>query len=151
MKAVAEQIGKTIDEATARIHSFTDAEFHAKPHRDKWSRSEILGHLVDSAQNNLQRFVRAQYEDDPHIIYYQDDWVRLQQYSDYDREELVTLWRALNNHLCRVLSVMDPVMYGKTCNTGKDGPELHDLKFIAEDYLAHLKHHLKQIERGPGN
>lgn len=150
MKAIAEQIRKIIGEATPRIRSFSDAEFMAKPRPEKWSRSEVLGHLVDSAQNNLQRFVRAQYEDAPHIIYYQDDWVRLQQYRDYDREELLVLWTGLNKHLCRVLNVMDSGMYYRTCNTGKNGPELHDLKFIAEDYVAHLKHHLNQIERGPG-
>lgn len=151
MKAIAEQIRNTIGEATPRIRAFSDVEFFAKPHPDKWSRCEILGHLVDSAQNNLQRFVRAQYEETPHIIYYQDDWVRLQQYHDYDRDELLGLWTALNMHLCRVLSVMDPAMHHRTCNTGKNGTELHDLKFIAEDYLAHLKHHLNQIERGPGS
>ena len=151
MKAIAEQIRKTISEAIPRIRSFSDAEFFAKPRPEKWSRSEVLGHLVDSAQNNLQRFVRAQYEDVPHIVYYQDDWVNLQQYRDYDREELLCLWTTLNKHLCRVLSVMDPTMYQRTCNTGKNGAELHDLNFIAEDYAAHLKHHLNQIERGPGN
>lgn len=150
MKEIAEQIRNTINDAIPRIRSYSDDDFFAKPRPEKWSRSEILGHLADSAQNNLQRFVRAQYTDVPHIVYAQDDWVKLQQYRDYPREELLTLWMTLNNHLCRVLTVMDPVMQGRTVDTGKEAPEVHDLKFIASDYLAHLKHHLKQIEQGPG-
>lgn len=151
MKAIAERIENTIGQAIPRIRAFSDTEFYRKPNPNKWSRSEVLGHLVDSAQNNLQRFVRAQYEDTPHIVYHQDDWVRLQHYRDYDREQLLTLWIALNRHLCRVLGIMDPAMYERTCNVGKNGPEVHSLRFIAEDYLAHLKHHLNQIESGPGD
>lgn len=149
MNSTAEQILAAVNQAIPRIRSFTDEEFTSKPRPDKWSRIEILGHLADSAQNNLQRFVRAQYEDVPHIVYHQDEWVSLQRYRDYDRDDLLTLWVALNKHLCHVLMYMAPGMYTRTCNTGKGAPEVHDLKFIAEDYLSHLKHHLKQIEQGP--
>src|SRR5690606_18063933 len=116
MKSVAEEITKTIDEAAARIRTIPDAVFYRKPRPEKWSPVEILGHLVDSAQNNLQRFIRAQYEDVPHIVYNQDEWVRLAQYRDYNREDLLTLWQALNRHVSRVLTVMDSTMYSRMCD-----------------------------------
>ena len=150
MKSLAEEILKTVDKAVGYIRSIPDEAFYHKPHPGKWSLAEILGHLVDSAQNNLQRFIRAQYEDVPHIVYNQDEWVRLAQYRDYNREELLTLWQVLNRHLCHVLTVMDTAMYDRMCDTGKGAKDLHDLKFISEDYLSHLRHHLEQIEAGPG-
>ncbi|HEY4654753.1 MAG TPA: hypothetical protein VIH22_09575, partial [Cyclobacteriaceae bacterium] len=85
------------------------------------------------------------------IIYHQDDWVRIQRYQDYDKEDLIRFWVALNRHLCRILTVMEPAMYAKTCDTGKSAIELHDLAFIARDYLSHLKHHLKQIQTASGS
>lgn len=145
MKGIAEQINKMVSDHAQMISKIESAQFDHKPAPNKWSKKEILGHLVDSAQNNLQRFVRGQYENTPKIIYYQDDWVRLQRYHDYDREELLQFWTLLNKHVVRTLSVMDSSNYEKQCDTGKPGTELHTLKFLAEDYLSHLKHHLNQI------
>lgn len=148
MKSVAEEIIKTVDIAAVQIRAIPEPVFYRKPKPEKWSLAEILGHLVDSAQNNLQRFIRAQYEDVPHIVYNQDEWVRLARYNDYNREDLLTLWQALNRHVSRVLTAMDPSMYSRMCDTSKAVKEVHDLKFIAEDYLSHMRHHLRQIEAG---
>src|SRR5690606_17942708 len=131
MKFIAEEIIKTVDAAAAYIRAIPDEIFYRKPNPAKWSPVEILGHLVDSAQNNLQRFIRSQYEDVPHIVYNQDEWVRLAQYRDYPREDLLTLWQALNRHVSRVLTVMDSTMYSRMCDTSKGVKEVHDLKFIA--------------------
>jgi DinB superfamily len=146
MKIIVEKIEQTIAACVPMIRSFDPAVFQAKPRPEKWSKSEILGHLVDSAQNNIQRFVRGQYEEDPKIIYQQDEWVRIQHYADYDRDDLIQLWMGLNKHLCRVLLAMDSGRYENTCDIGKEMIELHTLRFLAEDYLAHMKHHLKQIQ-----
>ena len=151
MKSIVEQIRQTIDDAIPLLRSFDENALRARPRPEKWSSIEILGHLVDSAQNNIQRLVRAQHENVPRIIYHQDDWVRIQRYQDYDKEDLIRFWVALNRHLCRILTVMEPAMYAKTCDTGKSTIELHDLAFIARDYLSHLKHHLKQIQTASGS
>lgn len=145
MKKLAEEIRQTVLDSASVIRAMSLMEFDHKPSPAQWSKKEILGHLVDSAQNNLQRFVRGQYEDTPKIIYFQDEWVKLQQYKDYDKEELIQLWVSLNLHLCRTLSVMDPANYDKPCDTGKPGTELHTLSFLADDYLKHMRHHLEQI------
>jgi hypothetical protein len=145
MKALAGQIRQTVIDHAVIIRSLPTARFDEKSSPSKWSKKEILGHLVDSAQNNLQRFVRGQYENNPKIIYYQDDWVKLQRYQDYDTEELIQLWVTLNKHLCRTLEVMDPSNAERQCDTGKPGTELHTIKFLADDYLKHMRHHLQQI------
>lgn len=145
MKTLAQAIRITVEEAAAKIRTIDEEEFEFKPAENKWSKKEILGHLCDSALNNLQRFVRGQFEDRPKIIYYQDDWVRVQRYKDYNTGELIQLWVALNLHVCRTLEVMDPAHYERQCDTGKPSVELHTIQFIADDYLDHMNHHLKQI------
>lgn len=141
MKTIADDIEKSVLESIPLIRSVGMEEFERKPSPQKWSKKEIVGHLVDSAQNNIQRFIRAQYEHSPRIVYAQDDWVKLTGYETYDSDDLVQLWALLNMHVCFILRKMDPANYEKHCDVG----EVHTLKFIAEDYLRHLKHHLKQI------
>ncbi len=41
---------------------------------NKWSKKEIIGHLINSATNNHQRFVRCQFETIPKIVYDQNKW-----------------------------------------------------------------------------
>ena len=115
----------------------------------KWSRKEILGHLIDSAGNNLQRFVRAQIP--AHLTkgelrlagYSQDDWVRVQGYSARPWEELVCLWTELNRHLFQVLKHLDRSRLATPCVIGERAPM--SLEAIVVDYVGHLKHHLAQI------
>src|SRR6185295_13890379 len=74
----------------------------------KWSTQQIIGHLIDSAANNHQRFVRAQFTTD--LVcpgYEQDNWVDSQKYNDEPWSDLINLWAAYNNHLAHVVSVMD--------------------------------------------
>ncbi len=124
----------------------TEKEWNTRKKKGKWSRKELLGHLVDSAQNNIRRFVVTQYQlDAPHIIYDQDKWVSLQGYNDYSAKELVELWLLLNKHLIHLLENMPTENYEKLCNTGKIFSEQHTLIWLAEDYVNHMKHHLGQI------
>ncbi len=147
MKNIALEIENTVERHAWTISAMTEEEMNLKKSPEKWSVKEIVGHLIDSAQNNIQRFVRGQYEDTPRISYSQNDWVLLQDYQNYKKDDLVQLWILINKHLCRILVAMDIANYEKNCNTGKSGVELHSLTFLAKDYLVHLLHHLNQIER----
>ena len=147
MITIAQEIEKNVERVSKTLSGMSEAEFALKKIPGKWSRKEIVGHLIDSAQNNIQRFVRGQYEDTPEISYAQDDWVRLQDYQRYKKDELIQFWRLINKHLCRILLSMDPGNYERNVNTGKAAVELHSLVFLAEDYLVHLRHHLDQIEK----
>jgi hypothetical protein len=145
MQEVINQLGALTDEYTPKLHKIPEGEFSLKLSPTKWSKEEILGHLVDSAQNNIQRFVRAQYEEKPHIVYNQDVWVAVQGYNNYPLKELMSLWQLLNNHICIILENMPVEVYTRLCNTGNDEERLYTIEFLAEDYVTHLLHHLKQI------
>lgn len=58
-----------IHEAPKLLMGIGEEKMLLKPSIDKWSKKEILGHLIDSATNNHQRFVRAQFEMNPEIVY----------------------------------------------------------------------------------
>ena len=92
MKAIADQLEQTINEYLPQLRSLNETKAAIKPSPAKWSKKEIIGHLVDSAQNNLRRFIVAQYEDDPKIIYRQDDWVRINNYQNERLEEAISYY-----------------------------------------------------------
>ena len=147
MRKIAEEVEAIVGKYASRIEQLSEEAFSKKPSPTVWSKKEILGHLVDSAQNNIQRFVRGQYEDSPRIVYSQNEWVHLQRYQDYSKKDLLALWVALNRHLCWILSGMNPGNETMQCDTGKSGIELHTLQYFAEDYKKHLLHHLEQLEQ----
>jgi hypothetical protein len=130
----------------ARLSQINNETFDAKPHPEKWSKKEILGHLIDSAQNNLRRFITAQYEaEPPHIVYDQDFWVAANGYNRADANDLILLWKLLNERIAAVLERLPGSKSDFLCNTGKGTNEFHTLGFLAADYLTHAKHHLSQI------
>lgn len=146
MQNVTSELRELIEQYSVHFLLYNEEDLSLKPAPHKWSKKEILGHLCDSAQNNLQRFIRGQYyAEPPHIVYHQNEWVELAHYQNYDTKQLVNLWATLNQHLCWVLDHMSPDNYSKNCNTGKSEIELHNLQWLAIDYVSHLKHHLRQI------
>jgi hypothetical protein len=118
------------------------AEFESKPSNGGWSKKQILGHLIDSATNNHHRFVRAQFEEVPQIQYDQDRWNQYNFYQQADKEHLITFWTTYNRQILFILKCMPPGMYLRRCDTG--GRTL-TIEFIAEDYVQHMEHHLRQI------
>ena len=144
MQTVIEDLRRAVDEATAKFAQYTEADTSAPLAADKWSRKQLLGHLIDSAANNHQRFIRAQL-DGPYAFpgYTQESWVERNGYADAAWSDLVTLWRAYNLHLLRVLGRIPPDKLEVICTVGDSAPMT--LGFIAEDYVRHLRHHLQQI------
>ena len=109
-----------------------------------WSPKEVLGHLIDSAANNHQRFVRAQKADALTFPgYEQNQWVSSQGYQDADWAHLVALWTHLNLHLADVIARIPPSKYSVPCTIGGDAPV--PLEAIVVGYRNHLHHHIAQI------
>lgn len=124
-----------------------EVSFKASP--DKWSKKEMLGHLIDSAANNHHRFVRAGYNaaaDFP--PYSQNEWVRIQKYDEAEWTDLTLLWSAYNLHLCRIIESLHEKAFSSPCNIGKEEPV--SLEFVIKDYLRHLRHHMAVILEGQG-
>jgi hypothetical protein len=147
---------ETIRGATTRLQTISDAE-SAQSTSGEWSPKQILGHLIDSAANNHQRFVRAQFTDQLEFSgYEQEEWVSAQKYNDESWPAVIELWRAYNMHLLHVISVipqdvltqqrekhnLDQIAFR---TFARSAPATLD--YLIRDYLDHLKHHLDQIWR----
>ena len=145
MKNTVIQLQNIIEEYGEKLKQFGEEEFSLNPNPDKWSKKEELGHLVDSAHNNLRRFIVAQYETNPKIVYEQDVWARVSGYSHQPSLQLINLWMLLNRQICYVLEKMPFETDERMCDTGKEKQELHSLNWLAEDYIKHLRHHLHHI------
>ena len=115
-----------------------------RPDAQTWSPKEVLGHLIDSAANNHQRFVRAQETDALTVPgYEQNHWVESQGYQEADWPHLIALWTHLNLHLADVIARIRPDKYGVPCVIGGSDPVT--LEFVIVDYLRHVRHHMAQI------
>lgn len=149
MHALVIELRELVAAYSLRIGNITEDEFSAKPNSLKWSKKEVLGHLIDSAQNNLRRFICGQYETTPPKIRYdQNFWVNANAYQQFSKEEVITLWKLVNEQIAHVLTNMPQENYTHTCDTGAEKPELKTLEFLAVDYIPHMKHHLNQIIPG---
>lgn len=145
MKDLAEAVRSEVDRAATVFRTWGEAEAMRDRGAGTWTRKEILGHLVDSAANNHQRFVRAQFTS-PFVwpSYEQETWVSLHRYRERSWSEIVDLWVALNRHLAVVIESVPREKLQTPCVIGGDEPK--PLEFVMTDYLRHMRHHLEQIE-----
>jgi hypothetical protein len=152
MEAIVQELRSLTTEYASKFASINDAEFSNKPLPLKWSKKEVVGHLIDSGQNNLRRFIVSQYEaEPPNIVYEQNFWVQANGYQQMKKEDIIELWRQINLRICDVLENMPEENYTKESNTGKSIKELHTLQWLAADYVKHMKHHINQVIAGSFN
>jgi hypothetical protein len=136
-------LASVVAHALPLLSAISEDAASIKPAPTKWSKKEILGHLIDSAANNHQRFVRLQLQPEISLPGYdQDNWVRLSRYQQKPWSEIIALWSAYNRHLVAVIESLDDSTLGHVWHA-PDGDVT--LEFIATDYVRHIKHHLKQI------
>ena len=145
----------TIVSATARLKDISETRSNSKASVTEWTPKETIGHLIDSAANNHQRFVRAQFTDDLVFPgYEQDEWVSAQKYSEESWPQVIQLWSSYNLHLLHVASAIpqNVLIRQRTRHTldqiafnlvDKDEPAT--LEYLIRDYVDHLRHHLNQI------
>ncbi|WP_073232819.1 DinB family protein [Pedobacter caeni] len=131
------------DTIPALLTNIPEADFSRKPAPVKWSNKEMLGHLIDSATNNHQRFVRAQFEESPTIVYDQNNWNTYSHYNQLDSKQLILFWETYNRHLLALIQNIAPENLSKTCSNGGEASQSIEWLFI--DYVAHMEHHLKQM------
>ena len=142
---LADVLLHTVQAALPLMRSTSDADATRLLAAGKWSRKQILGHLIDSAANNHQRFVRAQ--EQPSLVfpgYAQNHWVSCQRYSERAWSDLVALWESYNRHLAHVVASIPEERRATWCVIGDGEPVT--LGFLVTDYIRHLRHHLEQIE-----
>jgi len=121
---------------------------HVRPAPDAWTLAEIVGHLVDSAGNNHQRFVRLRFGDlSPFPAYDAEPWVAAQGYDAFDFPTLAALWSTLNGLLLH-LATRTPA--GAMTHAWVVGDERRTLAFLLSDYYDHLGLHVEHYERRLG-
>jgi hypothetical protein len=151
----ADELRDLLDRSLPLLQRLDDASTTRRPAPGKWSPREILGHLIDSASNNHQRFVRARFQDD--LIfpgYEQDGWVEHQRYQDVAWRDLIALWESFNRHIAHVIR-MTPATLRTTPRKRHNFHEIAwqtvpedeptTLDYFMHDYVAHMRHHLRQI------
>jgi hypothetical protein len=150
MSAIPEMISngirKTVEDFVGRLENLDEAKASQKFRPDKWSRKEILGHLIDSASNNHQRFVRAQYLKDANFISYeQKEWVNIQRYGSRSWKDLLGFWRSYNLHLAHIIEHMPIECLKVSAVLGSYGQVT--IGYLVVDYLGHMQHHIRQIDQ----
>ena len=146
---IAAELSGVVDSTSLELRTIADDVAASKRSADAWSVKEILGHLIDSAANNHQRFVRAQQASAFSFPgYEQDHWVRSQNYQARPWLQLIDFWVVYNHHLAHVIRQIPESAAPIPCRIGAD--DAVTLGFLVEDYLAHLRHHLKQIQERRG-
>lgn len=125
------------------LNEIDDTIFSEKLNSEKWSKKEILGHLIDSATNNHQRFVRSQFEQTPTVVYDQNNWNRYSYYQQINKNQIINFWIAYNKQLLELIKNIPGENLLKECRTSNG--IVHTIEFLINDYLEHLEHHLKQI------
>ena len=141
MNAIADELESIINKYLDALKLLTEEQMSVKPSPAKWSKKEVIGHLIDSAQANIRRFVVAQYEDTPAISYNQDQWVAIAHYQQWNIHDLVGLWYLLNKQACKILRNTSHETAQRTCQT----ESLRTIEWLAVDYIKHLRHHLHQV------
>jgi DinB superfamily len=142
--SLGQQLLRTVDSAEAGLRQVSEIDSRTPVLEGGWSRKQVIGHLIDSASNNHQRFVRAMLADALEFPGYdQAGNVRVQAVQEADWLLLVSLWASYNRYLAHVIAQLPEDKLGMVCRIGNREPVT--LRFVAEDYLAHLLHHLRQI------
>lgn len=153
--ALAERLAAVVGFADAALRGLDDSAFAARARPNGWSGRELVGHLIDSASNNHQRFVRAAFVE--HLDfpgYDQDAWVELQDYASAPAQQLVQLWSLYNRQLARVVRRLSADALARPREihaldriawSSHAADEPATLAWFVSDYIGHLEYHLRQL------
>ncbi len=148
MHASMKRLALLIKIAVEKYESLSAEELAKQPAPGKWSKQQILGHLIDSAVNNLKRFTDAQISEQPYLIssYQQDGLMEVNHYRDLPIQHLLSLWHSLNQQIIFVAERIpqNKLSYPVQPQYEKTGTKT--LAWLICDYVAHMEHHFKTID-----
>jgi hypothetical protein len=138
-----ERLIQLIDTIPEKLREIPAEIFATPPAPGKWSKKQIIGHLIDSATNNHQRFVRGQFEDKPAIGYDQVKWNDYSYYQQMDGHQVIAFWENYNRFIVELITRIPPSLLSREC-TMSDG-STWTIAWLFDDYVRHMEHHLGQI------
>ena len=146
INAAMRQLEIYIESFPIKIKLFSSEELLNRP-ADKWSKQEILGHLIDSAINNLKRFTEIQFLPQPYTVisYRQNELVIVNNYQNLQLQHLLDLWQSLNRQIIIVVRAIPADKLNYPVDPQYENKEMKTLGWIIGDYVAHLEHHFMQI------
>lgn len=143
MQASIERLEFLCKKIPQLLGGIEESSFSLKLNPEKWSKKQIIGHLIDSATNNHHRFVRGQFETIPTIVYNQVEWNKNNYYQQMKSSQIIDFWSAYNKQILELIKQIPKEKLNYKVNTGGDNSAT--IHFLFNDYVKHLEHHLKQV------
>lgn len=140
-KAIS-RLSLIIETVPSILAEIAEEKMSLKPFPDKWSKKEIIGHLIDSATNNHQRFIRGQFENIPEIRYDQNKWNEYSFYQQIDSKQIISFWTIYNKQLIEIIKLIPTENLKRQIKVGEN---LLTIEFLIADYVEHMEHHLNQV------
>lgn len=146
-KHAMRQLAHYIETVPEKYLAFDEATLLEPPVPGKWSRQQVLGHLVDSALNNLKRFTEIQFSAQPYNVqaYRQEELVAVNNYQHLPLLHVLELWQSLNQQIIYVVENTPAEKLHYAVNPQYGNGETKTLAWIICDYVAHMEHHLKTV------
>jgi hypothetical protein len=148
--AAMQQLEIHIETFPGKMKELASEELLKRPALGKWSKQEILGHLIDSAINNLKRFTEIQFLPQPYTVisYKQNELVIVNNYQNLPLQHLLHIWQVLNRQIVFVVKNIPVEKLDYPVDPQYENKELKTLSWIICDYVAHMEHHFRQIFPG---
>jgi hypothetical protein len=145
-----QELLRLIDEWEPKLLALPDATIPIRRNGQNRTIKQIVGHLVDSASNNIHRIVHLQYQPSPLIfpdyanLGNNDRWIAIQNYQDEKWTDLIQLWKFSNIHLIHVINNVNKDKLNNEWITALN--KKVSLRTMIIDYLRHFKLHLDEID-----
>ena len=147
LEKIVDRLQEHVNTVPSKFLKYSEEDLRRKPAPNKWSKKELLGHLIDSAANNHLRFIKIQFMPQPFFVegYHQDDWVTIQKYNEIDTRHLVNFWQIYNEHILIIMKNTPEEKLILKITPEQPFEESDTLFFLMKDYVDHMEHHLTQI------
>ena len=139
-----------VEEWDLKLLSLSEDVLTKKENSQHRTIKQIVGHMIDSATNNIHRIVHLQYQPSPLVfpdyanLGNNDRWIAIQDYKSENWNDLVQLWKYLNIHIVHVINHVNPDKLTNEWITALNVKV--SLKSMIQNYTGHIRLHLNEIE-----
>jgi hypothetical protein len=147
--AITTEVISLINEWESKLNHLPEEIITQRRNKQNRTIKQILGHLIDSASNNIHRVVHLQYQPDPLIFPNyatfgnNDRWIEIQNYQNEDWKDMIQLWKYSFLHYCHVIENVNNNKLENKWIAGTD--HKISLQTMIEEFPKHMKLHLSEI------